>query len=269
MNNTVLKYPGSKWSTADWIISNFPVGYENMTYLEPFFGSGAVFFNKNRSKIETINDLDENVVNLFKVIRQHPEELSKLIEFTPWSRQEYRQSYDLTGDNIEDARRFLVRCWQAIGTKTSDISGWSNNIKPVDSGLSRWTRLESLISMAAKRLKHSGLNLVQIENMPAVDLIKRYNRPYVFIYCDPPYILSTRSSRIYKCEMTDDEHIELLQTLKEHSGPVILSGYLNDIYSELLSGWTMKTKKSNCEMGKAAMEAIWMNYNSGQLKMNI
>lgn len=135
--NTVLKYPGSKWSTADWIISNFPTGYEKMTYLDPFFGSGAVFFNKNRSKIETINDLDESVVNLFRVIREHPEQLSKLIEFTPWSRQEYRNSYKSTGDSIEDARRFLVSCWQAIGTKTSDISGWSNNIKPTDSGISR------------------------------------------------------------------------------------------------------------------------------------
>ena len=83
--STVLKYPGSKWSTAQWIISNFPPRYEKMTYLEPFFGSGAIFFNKNRSSVETINDLDSGVVNLFKVIREHPEELARLVDFTPWS----------------------------------------------------------------------------------------------------------------------------------------------------------------------------------------
>lgn len=267
--NAVLKYAGSKWSTSSWIISNFPVDYEKMTYLDPFFGSGGVFFNKNRSKIETINDLDGNVVNLFKVIREYPEELSKLIEFTPWSRQEYRESYEMTGDSLEDARRFLVRCWQAIGTKTSDITGWSNNIKPTDAGKSRWCRLEPTIKETALRLKSEKLNIVQIENISAIKLIKTYNRPYVFIYCDPPYVLSTRSKRIYKCEMSDDEHIELLTTLKEHSGPVMISGYMNDIYSEMLKGWTVKTKKSNCEKGKSATEVIWMNYESGQIRMEV
>ena len=94
-----------------------------MTYLEPFFGSGAVFFNKKRSLIETINDLDGNVVNLFKQIRDNPEALARAIEYTPWSREEYSLSYRKTGDDSEDARRFLVRMWQAIGAKSSDITG--------------------------------------------------------------------------------------------------------------------------------------------------
>ena len=96
---------------------------EEMTYLEPFFGSGDAFFYKNRSSIETINDLDGNVVNLFTVIRDYPDELARLIKFTPWARDEYRLSYKTTGDPIENARRFLVRMWQAIGAKSSDITG--------------------------------------------------------------------------------------------------------------------------------------------------
>lgn len=267
--NNVLKYPGSKWSTSDWIISNFPLDYEKMTYLEPYLGSGAVFFNKNRSKIETINDLDGSIVNLFKVIRDNPDELTRAVEYTPWSRQEYQNSYELTNNDIENARRFLVRCWQAIGTKTSDITGWSNNIKPTDNGKSRWSRLEPAIRQAALRLKSENLNMVQIENKKAIDLIKIYNRPYVFIYCDPPYILSTRSKRIYKCEMTDDEHVELLTVLKEHHGPVMISGYMNDIYKEMLKDWIVKTRKSNCEKGKSATEVIWMNYDAGQMKMEV
>ncbi|PYG88475.1 site-specific DNA-adenine methylase [Ruminiclostridium sufflavum DSM 19573] len=269
--NTVLKYPGSKWSMTDWIISNFPADYEKMTYLEPYAGSLAVFFNKKRSQIETINDLDNNITNLFEVIREQPEEFKRAIKYTPWARQEYKNSYEMTGDSLEDARRFLVRCWQAIGTKTSDISGWSNHIKPGDTGTSRWTRLDKSIDEAAKRLQSYKKCLVQIENMPAVDLIRRYNRPYVFIYCDPPYVLSTRSKRIYKCEMTDNDHIELLEALTGHTGPVMISGYMNEIYNEMLKGWTVKTNKSNCEMGKAATEVIWMNYkpSNEQLSLSI
>lgn len=267
--NTVLKYPGSKWSMTDWIISNFPIGYENMTYLEPYAGSLAIFFNKNRSQIETINDLDNNIINLFEVIREQPEELKRAIKYTPWARQEYKNSYEMTGNKLEDARRFLVRCWQAIGTKTSDITGWRNNIKPSDTGASRWTRLDKSIDDAAKRLQNYKNFLVQIENMHAVKLIKRYNRPYVFIYCDPPYLLSTRSNRIYKCEMTDNDHIELLQALLEHTGPVMISGYINEIYSEMLKGWSVQTNISNCEMGKSATEVIWMNYEPDKRQMKL
>lgn len=87
---SILKYPGSKWRIAQWIISHFP---KHHSYLEPFFGSGAVFFNKKPSNIETINDLDLNVVNLFRCIRENPVKLSKIVEATPYSRYEYDQAY--------------------------------------------------------------------------------------------------------------------------------------------------------------------------------
>ncbi len=257
---TVLKYAGSKWSSAKWIISYFPEGYEKMTYLEPYFGSGAVFFNKNRSAIETINDIDGRVVNLFKQIRERPEELARLIEFTPWARDEYRQSYIKSENPLEDARLFMVRCWQAIGTKTSDITGWSNNIKPGDSGISRWHKLNESILQVAKRLSNEKLQLVQIENQPAIKLIKRYNRGETILYLDPPYLLNTRSKRIYEHEMTDEEHIELLQTILKFKGKVIISGYESDMYNLYLEGWHREKRKVNTEMGGSATEVIWMNY---------
>jgi DNA adenine methylase len=259
--NTVLKYPGSKWSMTDWIISNFPPGYEKMTYCEPFFGSGAVFFNKKRSLVETINDLDGNVVNLFKVIRDRPEELARLIEYTPWSREEYRQSYIKTGDELEDARRFLVRMWQAIGAKSSDITGWRSNIKSINGNVTQWsTVLPQNIIDISNRLKHTNNRLVQIENQPAAKLIERYRRKNVFIYCDPPYVMSTRHNRIYACEMTDTDHRELLELLIQHSGPVMISGYDNDLYNNLLKEWHKETRLANCEGGQQRVEVIWMNY---------
>jgi len=232
-----------------------------MTYCEPYFGSGAVFFNKKRSVIETINDLDGNVVNLFKVIRDYPEELARLIEFTPWSRQEYRQSYEMTGDSLEDARRFLARMWQAIGAKSSDSTGWRHWIASNCGWAESWvTKLPENILVTAQRLRHITGHVVQIENQEAVKLIKRFKKPNVFIYADPPYILSTRSKRIYKYEMTDADHIELLELLLQHPGRVLISGYDNEIYNNFLGGWRKETRLAQCEGGRKRQEVLWMNY---------
>lgn len=261
LKNTALKYPGSKWNIADWIISHFQDGYEKMTYLEPFFGSGAVFFRKKRSIIETINDLDGRVVNLFKVMRDYPEELARLIYLTPWSRQEYEQSYEKADDPIEDARRFLVRMWQAIGGKTSDRTGWRNNIQCLNGNVNQWaTRLPARILQVAERLRHVPGHQVNIENQPASKLIQRYARPYVFIYADPPYVQSTRSGRIYAHEMTDHDHVELLELLKKHPGPVLISGYDNEIYSDMLKDWHTERMTAQCEGGQKRVEVLWMNY---------
>lgn len=269
--NTVLKYPGSKWSMTDWIISNFPLGYEKMTYCEPFCGSCAVFLNKKRSVIETINDLDGWVINLFKVIRERPEELARLIELTPWSRQEYKQSYVMTGDSLEDARRFMVRMWQAIGSKTSDITGWRNNIQDLNGNVNQWVNgLPKRIIEVSWRLRHTKGHQVNIENQDAFKLLGRYARPYVFIYADPPYVRSTRSNRLYKYEMTDDQqHIQLLEILKIHPGPVLLSGYDNQIYNDLLDGWHKEYYKANCEGGRSRTEVLWMNYEPDKRQMDL
>ena len=266
----VLKYPGSKWRIADWIISHFPSGYERMTYLEPFFGSGAVFFKKNRSVVETINDLDGNVINLFKQIRDNPEMLARSIEFTPWSREEYSISYIKTDDELENARRFLVRMWQAFGAKSSDITGWRSNIKGINGNVAQWAyTLPNNITEISSRLKHTNNRIVQIENQPAIKLIERYARKNVLIYADPPYVLSTRSKRIYACEMKDSDHIELLNLLKKHPGPVIVSGYMNDIYTELLKDWKTQKRVANCEGGLKREEVIWMNYTPEFTQLSI
>jgi len=259
---SVIRYPGSKWNIADWIISNFPQGYEDMTYLEPFFGSGAVFFKKRRSKIETINDLDDRVVNLFKVIRDNSDELSRVVRLTPWSRTEYKSSYEPSPDPLEDARRFLVRLWQAIGGKTSGITGWSNNIKPIDSGKARWSKLDKQIKITADRLMASKLQIVQIENQEALKLIDRYNSEHSFIYLDPPYVLSTRSKRLYKHEMNDLDHIELLTAIIGSKAKIMISGYDCELYDEYLKGWNKRTVETTTEFHKTAVETIWFNYES-------
>ncbi len=124
MITALLKYPGGKWRIADWIISHFP---PHKVYLEPFFGGGGVFFRKEPSYLETINDISGDIVNLFRVCRESPEDLARALEFTPWSREEYRNCYEIEGDEIERARRTLVRHHQSFGTTNSNLNTWRNS----------------------------------------------------------------------------------------------------------------------------------------------
>ena len=256
----LMRYPGAKWNISDWIIAHFPKDYEKMTYLEPYFGSGAVFMNKNRSKIETINDMDKRVVNLFKVTRDNPKELERLISLTPWSRDEYLLSYEVSEEPEEDARRFLVRMWQAFGGKTSDITGWANNIKPIDTGKSGWVKIKDIIKVTAERFIATNGKMIQIENKPALELIERYNFDYVFMYLDPPYLMSTRKKRIYKHEMTEEDYVELLKAIQDSKAKVMISGYDSELYNTYLKSWNKKHTETTTEMHRTAIETIWFNY---------
>lgn len=260
---SVLKYPGSKWRIADWIISYMPPHH---SYLEPYFGSGAVFFNKVPSPIETINDIDGNVTNLFRCIREDAARLATLVAATPYSRYEYNNTYeDKPSDCYEQARRFLVRCWMAAGVRTGMKTGWRNDVqgRKAAYALRNWYRLPKWIEDCAERLRQA-----QIEYMPAVDLIKRFNNPNVLIYADPPYLTSTRMPKQYRYEMTDADHEQLLQALSAHKGPVILSGYDNSLYNYALKGWNKCSIHTTAERGSKRIETLWMNFEiSAQMNL--
>ena len=270
----ILKYPGSKWRIAEWIVSQFP---KHHSYLEPFFGSGAVLFNKPLSNIETVNDLDLNVVNLFKCIREDSERLARIIEATPYSRNEYDSMYyaEVPECKYEMARQFVVKCWQGHGYRVNQYKvGWKNDVQGREKAyaMKHWNELPDRVLLAAERLKQ-----VQVERMPAVDLIKRFKFPDVLIYADPPYLEETRTSHVkqqYSNEMLkEQEHVELLEVLLQHPGPVVISGYESRLYKEMLEdrGWNKKSVRSNDQSGAARQEVIWMNYDSRieQLKIII
>jgi DNA adenine methylase len=249
----ILKYPGAKWRLANWIIDLMPA---HKVYLEPYFGSGAVLFNKEPKGIETINDIDGNVVNLFKVIRERPEELSILIELTPWARDEYLQSYEQTDNELENARRFLVRCWQAFATRTGYRTGWRHSAQGRCPNMpGQWAKVPARVMEVAERLK-----CVQIENMDAIKLIKKYNHENVLIYADPPYTLDTRGKGIYAFDMSESDHERLLDALIAHNGPVVLSGYGNPLYHRRLAGWNAICRPTAAEKGQSKVEVLWMNF---------
>lgn len=260
----LMKYPGSKWSLADWIISLMPPHH---SYLEPFAGSLAVLLNKPRSPIETVNDLDGNVVNLFKWIRDDPERLAHAVYWTPYARQVYDEAYQATpADSLQQAVRFYVRLNQGQGYRTNGGRvGWKNDVQGREKAYAviDWCNLPDKIIQAAERLRG-----VQIECQPAVELIKRFNSPKVLVYADPPYVLSTRHGKRYRCEMDDEAHVELAETLKAHPGPVILSGYDNEIYNSMLQGWHKISRTVRGQNAKERIEVLWLNYKlAGQLRL--
>ena len=258
----LLKYPGSKALIADKIISLFPDNYKNMTYLEPFFGSGVVFFKKNPSVIETINDLSGDVYNLFYQIRENGEELARLIEYTPWSRQEKENTYEKSDSEIENARRFLIRCWFSIGLYNIHKSGW-RNVTNKSGSHERYFQLPEKIIEIAYRLKTKPGNQVQIDNVDAFTLIEKYNREYVLMYLDPPYVLSTRKNKkYYSHEMTDEDHIRLCELINKSKAKIILSGYENEIYESYLKNFKKTNISSFDTRGNKRTEVIWTNYSA-------
>lgn len=262
--NRVLKYPGSKWRIADKLVELIPPHH---TYLEPYFGSGAVFFRKVPSDIETINDLDGDVVNLFQCIREDSEKLARLVMATPYSRQMYDDSFKvdliaemlLGQDRFHKACQFLVRCWMGHGFRLNGYKvGWKNDVQGRERmyALWNWYRLPEWIIEAAERLR-----TVQIECSPALELIGRYDYGNVFMYLDPPYLLGTRNGKQYRHEMTDGEHEEVLQKVIDSKAKIMISGYASEMYDDMLSGWHRKEFRSHAEMGSRRTEVVWMNYD--------
>ena len=221
----ILKYPGSKWNIASQIVDLIP---KHHSYVEPFFGSGAVLFNKAPSAIETVNDLDSDVTNLFQCIQKDSERLARFVITTPFSREEYDSQFEIPdgavcNDSFQRAAGFLIRCWQGHGFRTNGYKvGWKNDVVGRERAyaLWNWYRLPGWIIDIAERLR-----MVQIENRPALEVIKRFNYENVFMYLDPPYLLETRRGKQYNHEMTDAEHEEMLKELLQSKAQIMISGY--------------------------------------------
>lgn len=257
----IFRYPGSKWKIAPWIVSHFPENYTNYVYLEPFGGSLAVFFNKEPGAIEVVNDLDGDIINLFRVLRERPEELKRAIELTPYSREEYDLAFEPCEDPVERARRFMIIANQGIGAKRSTKSGWQCYASPDPGGcVVKWSSVVNVIEPAAKRLRGSTTNLVHIEHRDALDLIRRFDDSNVLMYLDPPYMRRTRrSGALYRHEMENKQHADLLETIKKSKAKIVISGYDDDYYNEQLTGWDTDEVIARTTVGNAT-EKIWRNF---------
>lgn len=254
--NAILNYPGAKWGMAKKIVSLMP---QHRSYLEPFFGSGAVLFNKPPSAIETINDIDGDIVNFFRVLRECPNELAAAISLTPYSREIFDDAHENRGvDPFDRAYRFAIRSRMGHGFKTYQKTGFKIDVFARERSycVDVWNKMPSMLCEAALRLKN-----VQIEQRPALELIKKFNHDNVLIYADPPYLLNTRGGKQYRCEMNEQDHIDLLAVLVKHKGYVILSGYPSELYDSELKGWNKIQKKSYNQNSDPRTEVLWCNFN--------
>jgi DNA adenine methylase len=254
-----FRYYGGKWSLAEWIISHFP---PHDLYLEPFFGSGGVFFTKMPSAVEVISDLNGEIVHFFKALRTQPDALIRAILLTPYAESEYQSVFDgRLVDDIERARRFYIRL------KMSWANSWEKDIFRRDKG-GRMKRdnapnLFSHIAHlygAANRLKEA-----QIDCADAIAQIQRYNRPDALVYLDPPYVAETRGQKTrYESEMTDEQHRDLARAAKETPAMVIVSGYPSALYDELYAGWKVVTTQAVDMINKPRTECLWINPTAQQ-----
>lgn len=256
---------GGKFSHLDWLLPLLP---QTTHYCEPFGGSAAVLLNREPSPVETYNDLDGEVVNFFRVLRDEKDALIEAIGLTPFSREEFDLAISGPKEklsNLERARRFYILARQVrTGLAQKASSGrWANCLLTSRAGMagavSRWLGAVDDLSEIAQRLLR-----VQIEHSPAIDVIERYDSEETLFYCDPPYPHGSRGDRnAYAYELTDDEHRKLSEVLHNVKGKVALSSYHCDLMDELYSDWFyIEAPLKNCHSVKTPRrEVIWINYD--------
>ncbi len=228
-----------------------------------------MLLRKPRSYAEVYNDLDGEIVNVFRVMRDHGEELRRALELTPFSRAEFLDSYKPDANTIEQARRTIVRGFQGFGSAAAcgEVSGFrANSNKSGTTPAHDWRNYPDAIPAMIERLRG-----VIIEQREAVEVMRQHDSEQTLHYVDPPYVHSTRSSKIrsndkrqsYKHEMTDDQHRQLAQALSELQGSVVLSGYRCDLYDELYADWSRVDRMALADGARKRTECLWLSPNTG------
>lgn len=260
----VLRWHGGKWLLAPWIIEHLP---PHRLYVEPFGGAASVLLRKPRAYAEIYNDLNGEVVTLFRVLRD-PERSARLIELlrlTPFARQELEGAYATTPDPVETARRLVVRSYQGFGsagvngatTGFRSNSNRSGTVPPHD-----WVNYPETLGVTIQRLRGVG-----IEHLDAITLMQRNDDADTLFYVDPPYLPETRSKKrgpqgmyhSYVHDMGEADHVALLAQLVKLTGMVVLSGYPSRLYDDALAGWERIEREALGDGARPRLEVLWLN----------
>ncbi len=265
---------GGKFSHLDWLLPLLP---QTQHYCEPFGGSAAVLLNREPSPVETYNDLDGEVVNFFQVLRAKGDVLVKKIALTPFSYEEYVRAIQEKGNpnltDLERARLFYVRARQSRTglAQTASPGRWAycrlTSRAGMAGAVSRWLGAVEDLPLIAQRLLR-----VQIENRPAIEVIKRYDSSETLFYCDPPYPHECRGdTRAYELEMTDEQHKELAELLHSVQGEVAVSSYRCNLMDKLYGDWIrVDGPEKKCHsVKKPRSEVLWINYELPEAAKNI
>ena len=261
IKHPVIRYHGGEFRLASWIISHMP---EHKCYVEPFGGAAGVLIQKPRSYAEVYNDLDGEVVNLFQVLR-NPELCQRLQEccrLTPYARDEFYAARESTEEPVERARRMVVRACMGFGSAAGigGNSGFrSDSKRKYATAAHLWERYPDNLSAVCQRLQG-----VIIENKDALAIMRAHDAETTLHYIDPPYVPETRvqGNRYYNHEMSPEGHEQLLAVAGTLKGMVMISGYDNELYNDMLIGWKKESKDSRISAGrgtKVKKECIWIS----------
>lgn len=263
----VLRWYGGKWKLAPWIISHFP---KHRVYVEPFGGAGSVLLRKARTHAEVWNDLDDWVVNLFRVLRDEAQacRLLELLRLTPFARSEFelaRRIQDAEGDPVEMARLLVIRSYMGFGANAHN--GRSTGFRANSSRLGTtpaedWGNYPDCLKLVINRLRG-----VIVENRRGQEVMAAHDAPTTLHYVDPPYLPATRSPgnkydlkyRAYRHELTVEDHISLLDFLNELKGMVVLSGYPSALYDDALVYWRRVEIDAHADGARPRTEVLWIN----------
>ena len=267
----VLRYHGGKWKLAPWVIDNLP---PHRTYVEPFGGAASVLMRKERSYAEVYNDLDGEVVNVFRVLRDPTTacELERLMRLTPFARDEFIESYSPVSDPVEQARRTIFRSAAGFGSVAASgrKTGFRSNVtRSGTTPAHDWANAPDHVASFVNRLRG-----VVIESRPASDVIRQFDGPDTLVYADPPYPHSTRTEtakwdHIYRHEMSDDDHREVAELLRSVEGMVVISGYASDLYDEIYPDWKRLDRDHLADGAAPRTEVLWISPNAEKLESGL
>lgn len=257
-----LRWHGGKWRIAPWIIRHLPT---HRVYVEPFGGAASVLLSKPRSYGEVYNDLDGEVVNLFRCARDRGDELRAVLTLTPSARAEFDLSYEAAIDDLERARRLVVRSFMGFG---SNVTKPIRDGRPMRTGFRAtcrrsgstpardWHGYPQALEAIVRRLQG-----VVIENRAEIEVMRQHDAPDTVHYVDPPYLHSVRDDARadYRHEMGEADHRALAETLHDLRGAVVLSGYDSPLYSELFGAWRRVEKHTHADGARRRVEVLWLS----------
>jgi DNA adenine methylase len=258
VTRSALRYFGGKWAIAPWIIEHMP---EHRVYVEPFGGAASVLLRKPRSKIEVYNDLDEEIVGLFRLL-QSPAQcraLVRLLKRTPYARREFEQASD---DPLIRAQRAIIRAYMsfhhsALFLSSKTVFANARHRKGGHCKAYEWMTYPRHLAGVCRRLRG-----VVVECRDARRVIADQDTPDALFFVDPPYVHKTRDKDArYRHEMSDAQHVALLTQLQGVQGKVMIAGYASALYDDLLTGWTRLTRRHYAGAGTGAQsrtEVLWI-----------
>lgn len=265
----IVRYHGGKWRLAPWIIAHLP---QHRVYVEPYGGGGSVLLRKPRSYAEVYNDLDGEMVNLFRVARDNGRELREQLRMTPFARTEFAEAWEPADTPLEQARRTVVRAFMGFGSAAITMmrapakrarggapgTGFrANSNRSGTTPAHDWKNYPDAIDAIIERLRG-----VVIENRDALDLMPQHDGEETVYYVDPPYVAETRDKGgDYRYEMTDSDHERLAEVLHGLTGAVVLSGYGCDLYDRLYSGWQRIERAAHADGARKRVEVLWLSKN--------